>query len=103
MWALGIIFFELSANFYPFNKGNEKELLNSITDDKPAELPPSVPPLLRDIIKALLDKNPETRPDATKLLSLPEVKEAAQRLHNQIREVDPEMAQKIFEEPKKFK
>ena len=62
-----------------------------------------MPLLLSNIIYALLDKNPETRPDATKLLSLPEVKEAAQRLHNQIREVDPEMAQKIFEEPKKFK
>jgi HEAT repeat protein len=59
--------------------------------------------LLRNIIYALLDKNPESRPDATKLLSLPEVKEAAHKLHNQIREVDPEMAQKIFDETNKFK
>jgi hypothetical protein len=61
-----------------------------------------VPPILRYIINALLKKDPETRPNATQLLSLPEVKEAAERLYNQIREVDPEMAQKIFEEPKKF-
>jgi hypothetical protein len=30
------------------------------------------------------------------------VKEAAKRLHNKIREIDPQLAQKIFEEPKKI-
>ncbi len=59
-------------------------------------------PLLRNIIYLLLEKNPEKRPNAKQLLNLPKVKEATQRLHNQIKEVDPEMAQKIFEEPKKF-
>jgi serine/threonine protein kinase len=76
--------------------------LNAITNDDPAQLPPSVPPLFRDIIYSLLQKNPEKRPSAAQLLSLPELKEAAKRLQNQIREVDPEMAQKMFEEPKKF-
>jgi hypothetical protein len=59
-------------------------------------------PVLRAIIYSLLDKNPETRPDATGLLKIPEVKEAGDRLFNQIKEFDPEIAQKIFEEPKKF-
>ena len=61
-----------------------------------------MPPVLRAIVYALLDKNPETRPDATKLLNIPEVKEASNRLYNQIKEFDPELAQRIFEEPKKF-
>jgi serine/threonine protein kinase len=61
-----------------------------------------VPQIFRDIIDNILEKNPEKRYNATQILNLPEVKEAAKRLHNQIREVDPEMAQKIFEEPKKF-
>jgi serine/threonine protein kinase len=61
-----------------------------------------VPIIFRDIIKKLLEKQPEKRYNATQILSLPEVKEAAKRLHNQIREVDPEIAQRIFEEPKKF-
>lgn len=70
--------------------------MNAITDEDPAELPSSVSPLHRDIIYALLNKNPEKRPNATQLLNLPEVKEAAQRLHNQIRQFDPEIAQKMF-------
>jgi serine/threonine protein kinase len=59
---------------------------------KTPELPSTVPPLFRDIINKLLEKKPEKRPNATQILSLPEVKEAAKRLHDQIRKVDPEMA-----------
>ena len=77
-------------------------MLNAITDEEPPELPSTVPPLLRAIVYSLLDKNPATRPNATKLLNIPEVKEAAKKLYNRIREVDPETAQKIFGEPKKF-
>jgi serine/threonine protein kinase len=51
-----------------------------------------VPPLFRDIINKLLEKDPVKRPNATQILSLPEVKEAAKRLYDQIRKVDPEMA-----------
>ena len=76
--------------------------MNAITDEEPPELPQTVPPVLRAIIYSLLDKNPETRPDATKLLNIPEVKEAGDRLFNQIKEIDPVIAQKIFDEPKKF-
>ena len=82
MWALGIIFYEIVAKKRPFEQQTEQKLLNAITDDNPAELPPSVPAHLRDIIYALLNKNPERRPNATQLLNVVEVKEAAQRLHD---------------------
>ena len=82
MWALGIILFELTTKQPPFVRDTEKLLLNAITDDQPPELPHSVSPLLKAIIYSLLDKTPETRPDATKILNLPEVKEAAKRLNN---------------------
>jgi hypothetical protein len=74
-------------------------LEKAILGNKPYPLPETVSPFMRDVVDKLLDKDFFTRPDPTKLLSLPEIKEAAQRLHNQIREVDPEMAQKMFEEP----
>ncbi len=76
--------------------------MKSITDDEPLLLPETTSPVLRTITYSLLDKNPDTRPDATKLLNIPEVKEAGKRLLNQIKEFDPEIAQKIFDEPKKF-
>jgi hypothetical protein len=76
--------------------------VKSITDDEPLLLPETTSPVLRTITYSLLDKNPDTRPDATKLLNIPEVKEAGKRLLNQIKEFDPEIAQKIFDEPKKF-
>ena len=102
MWALGIILFELITKKQPFERATEQALLNAITDEEPPELPSTVPDVLRAINYSLLDKNPETRPDATKLLNIPEVKEASNRLKKQIKDFDPELAQKIFEDPKKF-
>jgi serine/threonine-protein kinase len=62
MWALGIILFELATKKHPISKEND------ITDEKPIEIPSSVPPLIRALIAKLLDKNPESRPSAADLL-----------------------------------
>jgi hypothetical protein len=42
-------------------------------DENPVKIPDDVPPLIRTLIKLLLDKNPITRPSADKLLNLPEL------------------------------
>ena len=97
MWALGIILHELATKTLPFN--NESEILSP----QKVDVPSTVPPLIRSLICILLDKNPETRPDAEQLLNQPELLEAVKDLGNKIKEVDPEMAQKIMEPPKKFK
>ena len=102
MWALGIISYELATKKLPFLVDTEQQLLNAITDSDPAEPPHEVSPLIKGIIKLLLDKNPEKRPNATQILKIPEVEEAAIKLRNQVRDIDPELAQKIFEEPTEF-
>jgi serine/threonine protein kinase len=58
MWALGIIFYELTAKKRPFHNEKIKLLENSILNDAPPELPHSVPSIFRDIIYALLNKKP---------------------------------------------
>jgi serine/threonine protein kinase len=76
MWALGIILYELATKKHPISKETD------ITDGNPIEIPPSVHPLIRDLIEKLLDKNPETRPSAAELLNKPEMKEAVMNLVN---------------------
>jgi hypothetical protein len=39
-------------------------LINNIVNKEPAPLPESVSPFIKKTIKALLEKNPESRPDA---------------------------------------
>ena len=60
------------------------------------EIPSTLPPLIGNLIKNLLEKNPAARPSAEELLNLPELKEAANKLAKQIKAIDPNMASKIF-------
>jgi serine/threonine protein kinase len=69
MWALGIILYQLVAsNKNPFEKEDDKNnlfaLINNIQNKDPAPLPESVSPLIKKTVKALLEKNPDSRPDA---------------------------------------
>ncbi len=78
MWALGIILYQLvSFNNHPFAKQDDKNnlfaLINNIQNKDPAPLPESVSPFNRKTIKALLEKNPESRLDAKTLINQDEV------------------------------
>jgi serine/threonine protein kinase len=44
-----------------------------ITESDPAPLPSTVSPFIKQIIAKLLDKNPETRPNAEELLNKSEI------------------------------
>jgi serine/threonine protein kinase len=48
--------------------------MNLIRESEPVPLPSTVPPFIKEIIAKLLDKNPETRPDAKELLIRDEIK-----------------------------
>jgi serine/threonine protein kinase len=58
MWALGIILFELTTKKHPI------PYIKQIFDENPIDIPENLPPLIRTLIKLLLDKNPITRPSA---------------------------------------
>jgi serine/threonine protein kinase len=74
MWALGVIFHQFFSNQLPFKGENRFETMNLIKNSEPAPLPSTVPPFIKEIIAKLLDKNPETRPDAKALLIRDEIK-----------------------------
>ena len=44
--------------------------MKSIGEDQPDPLPVSVSPFMKETVIKLLDKNPETRPDALTLLKI---------------------------------
>jgi serine/threonine protein kinase len=65
MWALGIILYQLVASLkHPFECENTFAMMLAIKDKEYAVLPSTVSPYIKDIIKKLLDKNPNERPDA---------------------------------------
>ena len=51
--------FQISAD-----TNNNFEMMKLIRESEPAPLPSTVSPFIKEIIAKLLDKNPETRPDA---------------------------------------
>jgi serine/threonine protein kinase len=72
MWALGIILYQLVGSYnLPFPWKNEFDLSIAIRDNDPdlASLPPTVSPFIKDTIRALLNKNPESRLDAEALVN----------------------------------
>ena len=64
MWALGVILYQFFANQLPFEAANYYDTMILIKESKPAPLPSTVSPFIKEIIAKLLDKNPENRPDA---------------------------------------
>ncbi len=78
MWALGIILYQLAAsNKNPFEKEEDTNnifaLINNIQNKEPAPLPDSISPFIKKTIKALLEKNPESRPDAQTFIDQDEI------------------------------
>ena len=69
MWALGIILYQLVASLnHPFECEDTFTMIDSITNNEPAPLPSSVSQFIKDIIKELLEKDPDSRPDAKQLI-----------------------------------
>lgn len=96
IWALGILLFQLTAKKHPFERPTDLELLQAIKDSEPADLPDTVPDLIRYLIEILLNKDPDSRFDTTMILNIPRVNEHVQRLGNQVKAFDPEMAEKFL-------
>jgi serine/threonine protein kinase len=76
MWALGIILFQLVSSYnHPFPYDNVFAMAIAIKDKEPdlTHLPPSVSQFIKETIKALLDKNPESRLNAQTLVDKDEI------------------------------
>ena len=75
MWAIGIILYQLvSSSNLPFESENFFGLIEAIKENDPPPVQTSLSTFIKEAIKALLDKNPENRPDASTLLNKDEMK-----------------------------
>lgn len=73
IWAFGVTFYKIYFSKLPFSGKNLNELKLQITSKPLAfpALPPNTCPLFCDLIRSCLDKNPQTRINAKKLLEHP--------------------------------
>ncbi|KAA6373336.1 MAG: putative Serine/threonine protein kinase, partial [Streblomastix strix] len=80
IWAIGIMLFELLAQHHPFI-GKDEDAANlsemdigiRIVNLQPTELPAHYPVSLRNLIMAMLSKDPSRRITAEEILEIPEV------------------------------
>ena len=59
-WSLGVLLYEMLCGIPPFYSENVTDMYELILK-KPLEFPPEVSPAAQDILKKLLDRNPQTR------------------------------------------
>ncbi|KAA6373717.1 MAG: hypothetical protein EZS28_030756 [Streblomastix strix] len=85
IWAFGIIIFLLLTQHHPFygKQGiHEYEFIHRIISQEPAELPDQYPIQLRNLIKQMLNKDPQRRIIAQEIISMPEIATALQEVRN---------------------
>ena len=63
-------------------------MMAAIKDNKPAPLPKTVTPWIKDIVDALLDKNPDNRPDTEALIIKDEIKVYIEKIISSISRSD---------------
>ena len=69
MWAAGIILYQLlAASKHPFKKNEFIQTLLSIRDLDYDPLPEKISPSTKKLVALLLQKNPDSRPDAKSIL-----------------------------------
>ncbi len=64
MWSLGVMLYELFENVLPFVDAAPLLMMEKIRKAELEPLSSAVPDYVKDIIKLLLDKTPETRASA---------------------------------------
>ena len=88
MWALGAVLFEMLSGSPPFQRESEFQTMQAIATEEapdPAHAAPGCPPELAALVRALLSKDPATRPDAPRAaleLAAPARETAAPRQGN---------------------
>ena len=67
VWALGCILYELCTLKKPFEADNLLGLVFKIVQENPNPIPDSYSKELRDLIDALLSKDPKKRPSVSEI------------------------------------
>uniref|UniRef100_A0A8C5DK20 Serine/threonine-protein kinase Nek4 n=1 Tax=Gouania willdenowi TaxID=441366 RepID=A0A8C5DK20_GOUWI len=74
VWALGCCVYEMSTLKHAFNAKDMNSLVYRIVEGKLPQMPSRYDPLLGDLIKSMLCKRPENRPDVKLILRQPYIK-----------------------------
>ena len=76
MWSLGVILYRLCTLDYPFNPGNDSEaaLANLVINEKYKDIPDCYSDSMKKLVKALLMKNPDERPNINKIMGHPSIR-----------------------------
>lgn len=83
IWALGVLLFEMTHNYIPFQEKDLEEIYTIITEDK-IPFNDQISFRVQRIIKSILILDPEGRPSAKDILFMPELKVFAKEFKNQI-------------------
>lgn len=73
MWALGCVLYELTTFRKPFDSSTVAELYKQITTKEFMPLPSDADPIIRMLISALLNKDPNKRPSVWEFARIPEI------------------------------
>ncbi|XP_029990420.1 serine/threonine-protein kinase Nek4 isoform X2 [Sphaeramia orbicularis] len=74
VWALGCCVYEISTLKHAFNAKDMNSLVYRIVEGKLPQMPSKYDPQLGDLIKSMLCKRPEDRPDVKRILRQPYIK-----------------------------
>lgn len=66
IWCLGILLFEMLTGSTPFNSKGRDQMMSNITNAK-AKFPHSMPPLAKDLISKMIEKDPNKRISAKEI------------------------------------
>jgi len=96
MWALGVIIYQMCALRHPFDATSMEGLLHAIIHTRHRPLPSTYSKPLRDLVDALLAKNPKKRPSVYEVLKMPFVNQNITRYLNDPK-LSPDLVGRLME------